>query len=140
MTTASETAEWLDGPQLVDWLEQHGMETASPHGYSTERAVQRWKKGGRANVYAADQVLTQVGCHLHELPEEMWIDAPLRGPKISGKTREEMLRRLEAGEKIKPLAKELSLSPSTVRYHRDRARMYAQKPATDHKRPSLAGA
>lgn len=73
MTAVHETAEWLDGPQLVEWFREQGV--TDPYvelGASGGRRLKSWEKGGAANVYAVDRILTHLGWKLWEIPEEVW--------------------------------------------------------------------
>lgn len=74
-----ETAEWLDGPRLAEWLESHGLLSPSRQlGSSTEGSFRRWKNGAKANVFAVDRVLVKLGLALSEIPDEFWTCPPQR--------------------------------------------------------------
>lgn len=75
MTVAAdpETAEWLDGPMLVEWLEKMGFVlTQNAIGWH-HKPVRKWRNGSRAQVYAVDRLLSKLGVHLSELPHECWV-------------------------------------------------------------------
>jgi hypothetical protein len=38
------------------------------------RRMRFWEKGGKADFYAVDRVLTLVGLHPSELPGDVWLD------------------------------------------------------------------
>ncbi len=117
-----ETAEWLDGPRLVEWLRENGLRSAKGQlGGSLERAYGRWREGGMASVYTVDQVLVKLHLHLTDIPESLWAFGRRRrdgGIDSSGR-REEILRRLGAGDSVSAVARDLRIARSTVRYYRD---------------------
>lgn len=117
-----ERAEWLDGPALVDWLRLHGLENVKAFGGTVQAAITRWQRGARASVYSVDSLMVRLDLHLSEIPDDIWIDSSRTGQKIDEDQRAELIARLEAGEKVKRLAQEFRVSPSTVRFHRDRQR------------------
>lgn len=87
--------EWIDGPGLVDWIHlMMGWETEGEfnrifHGLhprgryrgplecyrgsaATIRRLTDWQGGTRANIYAADKALIDLGLHLSRVPEDLW--------------------------------------------------------------------
>lgn len=74
--------QWLDGPRLVCWLEGKGLFSMQLQVGGLARRVSDWKKGTTANVFTADRVLTRLGLHISEIPDELWVDSPLTGRPI----------------------------------------------------------
>ena len=62
--------EWLDGPGLVAWLEEHGFVSAY-HPNATRR-VYDWRHGGRASLRAVEPMILRLGYHPSELPDDLW--------------------------------------------------------------------
>ena len=40
------------------------------------RRVQLWENGDAARLGSADEILTRLSSHIHELPPDVWIDDP----------------------------------------------------------------
>jgi hypothetical protein len=68
---------WLDGPQFLKWVEAHGFDCRGRYA----RRAYDWQRGARVNVYTADRVLVELGHHLNELPDDMWVRTWHRGNK-----------------------------------------------------------
>lgn len=66
--------ECLDGRALAAWIEDHVTDLGAQLNGQT-RTVQRWRNGASARIWTVDEVLTALGRHLSELPDEVWIDA-----------------------------------------------------------------
>lgn len=119
MSTA--TATQLHGRPLVAWLKDNGLDCPRQQLNPTlERALSRWRSGGKADVYVVDEVLVCIDVHLSELPDELWIEpkqtktvAPDRGgtpPGLYGRLNDSALRVLhrlhsERGLPVKELAR-----------------------------------
>lgn len=71
-------AAWLDGPSFVRWLRQNGLDKTTQLGESTGRAINRWAAGDAVNLASADQVLTDLGHNLNDLPANVWRNRPRR--------------------------------------------------------------
>lgn len=69
-------SDWLDGPALYAWInnrrEVNWLELGGYKSY-----VKEWRDGQPANVYVADRVLLRIGMHLSELPDSLYLAAPL---------------------------------------------------------------
>ena len=65
--------EWLDGPRLVAWADEHGYVPGNVSG-SLSRRVTDWREGGRARFSTAEELVVALGFHPSELPEEVWAD------------------------------------------------------------------
>lgn len=115
-----DTAEWLDGPALAAWLRDNGLDHPTYQlGHTLERAVSRWRDGARAYVFVVDAVLTKLGLHLSEIPDELWTDAPQGGAsRLDSVKRAELLARLAEGEPVKAIARKVGCSSGTVRHYR----------------------
>jgi DNA-binding CsgD family transcriptional regulator len=114
--TAPETAEWLDGPGFVEWLESNGLTNVKAQmGRSYEKRIRDWKRGAMASIHTADAVLIRLGLHLSGVPDDLW-RVGRRGKSISECTRTEAVRRvLELGESAQAVARQLGIDPKTVR-------------------------
>jgi len=62
--------EWIDGPSLVNWIEERSTvsEAIAP---SALRRIREWREGGSPDLYTVDKVLTKLDLHLSEVPPEM---------------------------------------------------------------------
>jgi hypothetical protein len=122
MSPLQEVSDWLDGPAFVQWLEDHGMRTMVELTENEQRRVNEWRRGGRANVYTADKVLTRLGRHLWELPDTLWADLQRHGSghKLSTADKASLRTKLAAGESPTLLAIEFGISRDNVVYHRKR--------------------
>lgn len=67
--------EWLDGPKLANWIREHCLDLSAQLGNDMRR-LQLWEKGEAASIKAADKILVRLGCHIHELPPDLWIANP----------------------------------------------------------------
>lgn len=122
--------EWLHGPALVEWLEEHGLE--SPHtqlAATLARRVHAWRNGSMANVYTVDECLVMLGLHLIELPDDLW-DLERSGLRLGGRggsrftedQREDAARRYLRGESSRAIARELGTGRRNVRAWAERVR------------------
>lgn len=68
--------EWLDGPMFHDWILKKAPHIIGDRegilGYTHSRSMMRWRSGERCHYSTADRLLTQLGLHLTEIPEEIW--------------------------------------------------------------------
>jgi hypothetical protein len=119
----AEQTDWLDGPRLVEWLEDHGLDNIKAQlGSSLERPIRDWRYGTAASIYTVDKILVRLGCHLSELPEDLFTDSPLVtgfSAPIGEEKRREIKRRAKAGEGTAAISRAVGVSPSTVRRWRD---------------------
>ncbi len=108
--------DWLSGPGLYSWLLQNGLDHIELQlGYHA-RMARHWRDGGTAHVYSADAVLCKLGLHLSEIPDELWIEDPRKGRRITPEMCDEIKRRItELGQPIKVVAREVGCDPKTVR-------------------------
>lgn len=111
--------QWLDGPGLVTWLsERLDMEGLCVSHPTIARRIREWSRRGKASVYCVDRALVELGHHLSEVPEDLYIAVP--PPRVVG-PRKKHPRRFQAvilawwGYSVMPIAEELSISDSTVR-------------------------
>ena len=62
---------WLDGPALCAWLED--KLTGRRRHPNLTRRMSSWRRGrSRADLYLVDVVLTEIGIHPIEIPDECW--------------------------------------------------------------------
>ena len=62
----------MDGPRLVEWLEDRDcLLTDSFVGASSARAIRRWREGATPSLWDVDALLTKLDIHLDELPEDL---------------------------------------------------------------------
>lgn len=106
-------SDWIDGPKLVAWLKLRGFQ-ARPHFVKYAHRIEHWQKGGRANVYTVDDLLTRLGYHLSELPEDFWTAPPRYGNETSPEVQDEIARRAVEGEPVRKISAELSVGRKTV--------------------------
>lgn len=116
-------ADWLDGPKFVAWLEGATGFTAEPHGASVKRRVTDWKAGAPVSIWKADDLLTHLGLHLSQVPDELWIDGRHRReavakkprPLYPTKLRTEVVKRRLSGVALKRLTLETGISEGTIK-------------------------
>lgn len=68
MTVTWETARSADGPAIAAWLHERGVGTST--------IVDRWERGERADFFALDGLLIQLGLHPIDVPAELWRAEP----------------------------------------------------------------
>lgn len=111
----AEQTDWLDGPMLVAWLEEHGLTCPRLQlGRKYERAIRHWRDGRRANIYTADPILVKLHLHLSELPAECWIDPPNRG-QLPAEKQAEILKLVADGRTPNVVARLVRVDHKTVR-------------------------
>lgn len=66
----SEVSEWISGPAFVLFLEGQGI-----NQYSLGDTVNftELRKGQNISVWRADRILTKIGLHIRQLPEQAWL-------------------------------------------------------------------
>ena len=69
-------AQWADGPKVAAWVDEHCPERTPErrYGMATERRLREWRMGAAAQVWAIDRMLTEMGRHMWELPDDVWLD------------------------------------------------------------------
>lgn len=118
MTTAMLTSNWLHGDKFSAWLRDHGLTSpALQVDFNAARLICKWEsQGGLASVYTADRILTRLGFHLSELPDDIWADRSPTDSRVPAETREQAVARLAAGERAGAIAAELGVDRRTVSY------------------------
>jgi len=108
----SELPEWLDGPLLFEFVMKRAPHIVGNRqgvlGETMSRTMARWRSGERAHYATADRVLTKLGLHLSEIPDEFW-----RWTKSEKKERG--LRHLRNGKTPKQVSAWTGVSQVTVR-------------------------
>src|SRR5690242_14640928 len=66
------TAKFADGPAVVEWLERRGIK---PRTDGQVRRMSDWKRGGAADFFTLDRILTPTNYGAWDLPDEVWLDA-----------------------------------------------------------------
>jgi hypothetical protein len=107
----------LDGPGFVAWLEDRGKITNwTIYGDAILRTVHRCKVEQRAiSVWHADEIMVHLGFHLHELPEELWVERPPRPAEFSDEIKQAVLRAHHQGESSVEISQRYGPAPDTVR-------------------------
>ena len=115
-------SDWLDGPKFVNWLERADDFSGEPHGTAIKRRVTEWRAGAPVSIWSADHLLTRIGLHLSQVPDELWIagrhrtPAPARKvrPTYSKELREALVARVEAGDSLNELSIATGISERTI--------------------------
>ena len=110
--------EYLDGPGLYAWLNERGCDLSAKVLNFHSREVRRWRSGTAATVWSADQVLTQLGLHLTEIPDDLWRDSPYKnngGKRIDPRIRRAALIGIRRGDTVHHVAQRFAIDGSTVR-------------------------
>lgn len=65
-------AEWADGREAAKWMRRNftNIDVIAP---SLARAIRRWETGENPKVDTLDRYLTLFGCHISQLPDEIWL-------------------------------------------------------------------
>lgn len=126
-----ETATFLNGPKLAAWLKERDRLPAavSVNGNpdslaSLWRRIREWEQGDQATIDAADYWLTTIGCHLSELPDDIW-EARRRTvarPKSDAFERARALGMLDGGATCSEVARALGRSTKSIENWRRQAR------------------
>lgn len=124
MTDPRITATHLDGPKLVEWLESEHLVTEEyePGQVSkTQRdTLNRWRRGRPADVGVADRLLIDLGRHIEELPDDVFLDR--RRGEVDHETRDRILELHENGSwSRREIGAIVGVSPQTVSRHIRRA-------------------
>ena len=103
--------EWLDGPDLYEWILKRCPYIKGDRegilGYTHSRSMVRWRSGERAHYATADRLLTLLGLHISEIPDEIWRWAKRR-------KKEKGLEHLRNGKSVKQVAQWVGARESTV--------------------------
>ena len=59
------------GPTIVAWLERDGA--LSGLDETDRKLIRRWRSGSDASFWVIDRLLTGLGHHVSELPDETWL-------------------------------------------------------------------
>ena len=101
----------LDGPNFVKWLTANADLASLPD--NRRRALRRYRVGDVATVASADRVLTDLGLHLTDLPEDLW-RRDNRGSPYPPELCVEAVKRARGGELHRFVASSLAVDRSTV--------------------------
>jgi len=63
---------WLDGPMVIRWLKSQQLHPITGDR-RIEEALHRWRKGGRASFRLVDELLTRLGRHVSEVPDDHFV-------------------------------------------------------------------
>lgn len=120
-----------NGPLVAAWFRQRdrmptcgrkdGFYDADDSIASLHSAVSRWERGTPASLKSLDHWVTFIGCHLSELPDEVWRAEKLE--QSNGKPhprREEGFRLIAEGLNNYEISRRLGVARSTVRKWRTR--------------------
>jgi hypothetical protein len=114
--TPPKERNWLDGNRLVEWLEANGHSLTKPIVGPLECSIRRWRGGAKCSVYQADRLLTKLGVHLHEVPDDLWVDLAPTHERYPRQVKQEAVRRVTVrDEPLKAVARSLGCDPKTVR-------------------------
>lgn len=78
-----QTARWADGAKVLAWLKTSDLlpEQFGPDMDTVAKAVYRWSKGYTARADSVDNVLSRLGAHVSELPDDVWLRSGTQGVK-----------------------------------------------------------
>jgi hypothetical protein len=117
-------SDYLDGPKFVAWLESTNPDfTRDMFGPSTQRRLRSWCQGHAASVWSVDELLTGIGLHISQIPEDAWLPGyprrvtlrKSRSRVFSTATKEWVIKRLAEGITFQQIANEVGASERTVR-------------------------
>lgn len=74
-----QTAKGCDGPGFFAWLEVHHLVEPLRRDESFARRLWEYRNGGVADFYVVDKMLTRLGYHVQDVPDELWLDRNRRG-------------------------------------------------------------
>lgn len=118
--------EFVNGPKLAAWLkERDRLPEGTKHKDELDwlrRRITYWEKGEQASLAAVDRWLTYIGCHLSEIPDDLW--EPRKKRRHSSHSTPERRAMVLAwmdshGASLRATAEHFDMSDRTVRsWHR----------------------
>src|SRR5512133_1420110 len=76
-----DSVEWLNGTALAAWLEARPEWRPELLSAGAARAFGRWRAGGAASIWTADEVLTRLEIPLLDVPNEVGLPCPAAGAR-----------------------------------------------------------
>jgi hypothetical protein len=75
------TARAADGPKLAAWIRKTFPKLI--YDDNAQRRVRDWEDGSIASFEGADAIITRLGGHLFEVPDECWLDENAKMRSVS---------------------------------------------------------
>lgn len=98
-----QTAKGCDGPGLHAWFERMGVVHQLNLVENFARRLWDYKAGSVADFYTVDRMLTHLGMHPQDVPEQLWLDRnrTRRGDRVSAEHRQRLAQRAQAKKERK---------------------------------------
>jgi DNA-binding NarL/FixJ family response regulator len=109
---------WLDGRGFTYWLDSRRPERLGLLGESTERRLRNARAlSGQLSVHTVDRIVTTLGLHLSDVPDEVWVERRPRRfhPPVPPEERERAVRLRLSGTPATEIARTLGVSDRAVR-------------------------
>lgn len=117
--------QYIDGPGFMAWCDKFRI-VPSPPGDDTRSVPAKWRRGRRVHIDTADQILTDHGYHLLDLPDDIWHRYRQRNPGIGNswdaELRERVVEEFLNGETALDLRVKYGPSEDTIRHWAKHAR------------------
>lgn len=108
--------EWVDGPRFVEWVEEVRADYMAELSDSQHRAMWRFRQpGAKAALPTVDRICCALFLHIDEIPEDLWTESPNKGRRIDTEKRAEAFARIESGNSIAQVAREVGVHYETLR-------------------------
>jgi hypothetical protein len=66
-----ETAKWAHAARVAAWIDRR-IAPERLGACNVGDTISAWRKGGTTSFWTVDSVLTKLGLHVAQLPEEAW--------------------------------------------------------------------
>jgi len=106
--------EYLDGPKLAEYIIRIYPTYYEQLNDSQVRRINAWSNSVAASIWTADEIITRLGGHLSELPEDFTLPPQEPQKPISAKKKAQVIERYRAGEAAAKLGREIDRSASAV--------------------------
>lgn len=116
-TTIEEQPRYLDGPKLVEWLTEEGVDHRSLTD-AQKRRWREWKSGDRADLYGlVDRVLTNNGLSIRLIPDDCWSENQefLLNASYKEAKQDAQILLQEGRLNNKEIAKKVGVTPDTIK-------------------------
>lgn len=111
-------SDYLDGPKFLAWLEE--ADCFEPVVHDMKYRASKWRHGAAVSVWKADELLTAIGLHISQIPDEIWrLEAPQgKQPKWRrdlSSSKEQVVAEHAAGASTKALSRKTGIPERTIR-------------------------
>lgn len=134
----TQESRWLSGRKVWEWLDQRvDMRDVQMYHPLAMDTIRKWRNGSTAEIYTVDRVLTKLGLHISELPDDIGCDAPQarKSRYYSRELKREAVKRYAKGEMVTKIADDMNISASVIySWRRQAGEVPVHKRAMNQKR------